>query len=100
MYSEPHVGVGVCMNAYDKVPLHMREHLASLTNGTRFIGGSADTLYIPGRHRQVFMDILGLFLATDCFLEIATPTVVHLVSPPEDPILFVDHVSFRIQVSS
>jgi len=63
------------------------------TNGTtRLIGGSADTIYIPGRHRQVFMDTLALFLSTDCFLEIATPTVVHLVNPPEDPILYVDHV--------
>ncbi|KAI0345741.1 hypothetical protein BDW22DRAFT_1324957 [Trametopsis cervina] len=87
----PHVGVGVCMRAYEKVPSAMREHLASLTKGVRFIGGSADTVYIPGRHRQAFMEVLGLFLETNCFLEIATPTAVHLVSPPEDPILYVDH---------
>jgi len=66
--------------------------MAEFTDGkTRFIGGSADTLYIPGRHRQKFMDTLGLFLETDCFLEIATPTTVHLVVPPQEPILFVDH---------
>ena len=70
----------------------MREHLASLTNGTRFIGGSADTMYIPGRHREAFMEVLGLFLETECFLEIATPTALHLVSPPGEPILYVDHV--------
>lgn len=81
------------MRAFRKVPIEMRENLAALTNGTtRLIGGSADTLYIPGRHRQVFLDTLGLFLETLCFLEIATPTVVHLVRPPEEPIQFVDHV--------
>jgi hypothetical protein len=80
------------MPAYLQTPLTMREHLASLTNGTRFIGGSADTMYIPGRHRDAFMDVLGLFLDTDCFLEIATPTALHLVSPPGEPILYVDHV--------
>ena len=82
------------MPAFEKAPTVMREHLASLTNGTRLIGGSADTMYIPGRHRISFMDILGLFLETDCFLEIATPTTLHLVSPPGDPILYVDHVSY------
>jgi len=80
------------MQAFDKVPLSLRENLSTYTNGTtRLIGGSADTLYIPGRHRQVFMDTLALFLETDCFLEIATPTVVHLVAPPDEPILYVDH---------
>ncbi|EKM51506.1 uncharacterized protein PHACADRAFT_212152 [Phanerochaete carnosa HHB-10118-sp] len=90
-WGEPHVGVHVCMSAYLKVPLPMREHLASLTKGTRFIGGSADTMYIPGRHYTDFMHVLGLFLETDCFLEIATPTALHLVSPPGEPILYVDH---------
>lgn len=71
----------------------MREHLASLTNGTRFIGGSADTMYIPGHHYDNFMHVLGLFLETECFLEIATPTALHLVSSPSEPILYVDHVS-------
>ncbi|KAF8440820.1 hypothetical protein L210DRAFT_3399850 [Boletus edulis BED1] len=91
-WCDPHVGVSVCMNAFHKVPADMRDHLAQLTDGqTRLIGGSADTLYIPGRHRRVFMDVLALFLETDCFLEIATPTTVHLVSPPGEPIQFVDH---------
>jgi hypothetical protein len=91
--SDPHVGVSVCMQAFDKVPEDMRAHLAQLNNGeTRLIGGSADTLYIPGRHRTAFMDVLALFLDTDCFLEIATPTTVHLVVPPGEPIQFVDHV--------
>ena len=75
--------------------MEMRETLAQKTNGTtRLLGGSADTLYIPGRHRQNFMDILSIFLETNCFLEIATPTTVHLVLPPDEPILYVDHVSF------
>ncbi|THH31162.1 hypothetical protein EUX98_g3021 [Antrodiella citrinella] len=91
-WGDPHVGLEVCMQAFRRVPLAMRENLAALTNGTtRLIGGSADTLYIPGRHREVFKETLGTFLETMCFLEIATPTVVHLVAPPEEPIQFVDH---------
>jgi len=71
----------------------MRERLADFTGGnTRLIGGSADTIYIPGRHRQKFMETLGLFLATDCFLEIAAPTSIHLTVPLNESILFVDHV--------
>lgn len=80
------------MGAFRKVPSHLRENLAALTDGeTRFIGGSADTMYIPGRHRKLFMEVLGLFLETNCFLEIATPTALHLVVPPGEPIQFVDH---------
>ncbi|KAH7884978.1 hypothetical protein F5I97DRAFT_1928401 [Phlebopus sp. FC_14] len=91
-WGDPHVGVSVCMDAFRKVPLEMRTYLSALTDGaTRLIGGSADTLYIPGRHRQVFMHVLALFLETDCFLEIATPTAVHLVLPPDEHIQFVDH---------
>lgn len=81
------------MRAFRKVPVYMRERLADFNDGKiRLLGGSADTLFIPGRHREKFLDVLGLFLETDCFLEIATPTTVHLVVPPEEPILFVDHV--------
>lgn len=81
------------MTAFRKVPVDMRERMAQFTDGkTRLIGGSADTLYIPGHHREKFLDVLGLFLETECFLEIATPTTVHLVVPPNEPILFVDHV--------
>jgi hypothetical protein len=81
------------MKAFDKVPLRMRERLALLTDGkTRLLGGSADTLYIPNRLRKDLMEVLALFLETDCFMEIAIPTAVHLVLPPEDHILFVDHV--------
>lgn len=91
-WGDPHVGVGVCMEAFWKVPLHLRERLTAFTNGeTRLIGGSADTMYIPGRHRRIFMDVLGLFLETTCFLEIAAPTTLHLVVPPHESILFVDH---------
>lgn len=81
------------MPAFEKVPAYMRAHLASLTNGTRFIGGSADTVYLPGRYYSDFMHVLGIFLETDCFLEIATPTALHLVVPAADEIQFLDHVS-------
>ncbi|KAG2060609.1 hypothetical protein BDR06DRAFT_979380 [Suillus hirtellus] len=91
-WCDPHVGVGVCMEAFWKVPMHLRERLAAFTNGeTRLIGGSADTMYIPGRHRRIFMEVLSLFLETTCFLEIAVPTTLHLVAPRHEPILFVDH---------
>ena len=50
--SEPHVGLNVCMPAFEKAPLHMRQHLASLTgNETRLIGGSSDTIYFPREPR-------------------------------------------------
>lgn len=87
------------MPAFEQVPSQMRTNLATLTNGTRFMGGSSDTIYIPGRYSKDFMHVLGLFLETNCFLEIATPTALHLVVPPEDLIQFVDHVSllrFRV----
>ncbi|KAH9936270.1 uncharacterized protein B0H18DRAFT_973121 [Fomitopsis serialis] len=76
-WCDPHVGLSVCIPAFHRVPPPLREQLRErldpYTNSTtRLIGGSADTLYIPGKHRQ-----------THCFLEIATPTV--------EPILFVDH---------
>jgi hypothetical protein len=58
----------------------------------RLIGGSADTMYIPGRHRDTFMSTLALFLKTNCFLEIAAPTTLHLAVPPDEEILYVDHV--------
>ncbi|KAI6041382.1 hypothetical protein EDC04DRAFT_2669187 [Pisolithus marmoratus] len=91
-WGDPHVGVSECMKAFRKVPSHLRENLAALTDGkTRLIGGSADTMYIPGRHRKLFMEVLGLFLETNCFLEIATPSTLHLVVPPGEPIQFVDH---------
>lgn len=83
------------MRAFDKVPRAQRDRLAALTGERdRLIGGSADTMYIPGRHRETFMSVLRLFLQTDCFLEIAAPTALHLVLPPNEEILYVDHVSF------
>jgi len=91
----PHVGLPVCMRAFDKVPQAQRDRLAALTGERdRLVGGSADTMYIPGRHRETFMSVLGLFLRTDCFLEIAAPTALHLALPPDEEILYVDHVSF------
>ncbi|KAF7422592.1 hypothetical protein PC9H_010748 [Pleurotus ostreatus] len=91
-WCDPHVGSAVCMGAFNKVPETMRSRMASFTDGkTRLVGGSADTVYIPGRHRDDFMDILALFLETDCFLEIAVPTTIHLVVPPSEDILYLDH---------
>ena len=85
------------MHAFNKASLAMRERLATFTEGqTRFIGGSQDTLYIPNRHKKEFMDVLGLFLETDCFSEIAVPTTVHLVLPSDETTLFVDHVRLSL----
>ncbi len=65
------------MQAYNKIPEAQRDRLAGLTGEhNRFIGGSADTMYIPGRHRDTFMSTLALFLQTNCFLEI-----VHVCTP-------------------
>jgi hypothetical protein len=75
----------------------MRKRMAAFTDGmARLIGGSSDTMYIPGRHVANFRQVLGLFLETDCFFEIATPSTLHLVVPPNEPILFVDHVRFLV----
>ena len=89
---EPHVGLDVCVPAFESAPSYMRERLSQLTNGTRLLGGSADTLYIPQRYKSDFLHVLGIFLETDCFLEIAVPTTVHLVVQPDDVIQYVDHV--------
>ncbi|KAI6027519.1 hypothetical protein BKA83DRAFT_4230148 [Pisolithus microcarpus] len=72
---DPHVGVSECMGAFRKVPSYLRENLAALTDGeTR--------LYrrISRYHDSSF--------ETNCFLEIATPTTLHLVVPPGEPIQF------------
>ena len=84
------------MPAFEQVPKSQRDRLAALTGQPdRLIGGSADTMYIPGRHRDTFMSTLALFLKTNCFLEIAAPTTLHLALPPDEEILYVDHVSAR-----
>ncbi|KZT19467.1 hypothetical protein NEOLEDRAFT_1077746 [Neolentinus lepideus HHB14362 ss-1] len=90
---DPNVGLKVCYPAFLRAPEHMRSRMSSFfTNGTtRLIGGSADTLYIPGKYREVFADTLGLFLETECFLEIAVPTTVHLERMKGKGIQFVDH---------
>ena len=88
------------MQAYNRVPEAQRDRLAALIGSRdRFIGGSADTMYIPGRHRATFMSTLALFLETNCFLEIAAPTALHLALPPGEEILFVDHVRARRQAN-
>jgi hypothetical protein len=77
--------------------VELRERLAVFTNGeTRLIDDSADTMYISGQDRRLFMEVLDLFLETTCFLEIAAPTALHLVVPHHDPILFVDPVRIGI----
>jgi len=89
------------MQAYNRVPEAQRDRLAALTGQrNRFIGGSADTMYIPGRHRDTFMSTLALFLQTNCFLEIAAPTALHLASPLDEEILFVDHVCTLLLVAT
>ncbi|KAI0269812.1 hypothetical protein BC834DRAFT_863487 [Gloeopeniophorella convolvens] len=91
-WGSPHVGLPVCMPAYNKIPEAQRARLAALTGAPdRLVGGSADTMYIPTRHRGAFMSALALFLQTDCFLEIAAPTALHLALPRGEDILFVDH---------
>ena len=81
------------MPAFNNVSEAQRDRLAALTGQhDRFIGGSADTMYIPGRHRDTFMSVLALFLQTDCFLEIAAPTALHLALPRDEDILYIDHV--------
>ncbi|EJD41785.1 hypothetical protein AURDEDRAFT_186391 [Auricularia subglabra TFB-10046 SS5] len=93
-YVSPYVGLPVCMPAYAKAPEAQRARLSSLTAPLprpRLIGGSSDTAYIPGRLRAPFLRTLGLFLDTDCFMEIALPTTLHLVLPPGERMQFVDH---------
>lgn len=76
----------------------MRQRMAThyTDSKTRLVGGSSDTMYIPGRHAKTFRQTLALFLETTCFLEIAAPTTLHLVAPPKEPIQFVDHVSLEL----
>ena len=85
------------MPAFLRTPELQRLRLSAYLDGeTRFIGGSVDTLYIPGRYRERLLHTLGLFLETNCFLEIALPTVLHLVVPFDDEILYVDHVGLSL----
>ncbi|KAG8712739.1 hypothetical protein FRC08_014150 [Ceratobasidium sp. 394] len=91
-WGEPHVGLKTCMPAFQKASATKRSSLSKLTNGEpRMIGGSADTLYLPGYLRESFLETLDPFLDTDCFLEIAVPTAVHLIRPPSQKITFIDH---------
>ncbi|KAG8929746.1 hypothetical protein FRC01_003825, partial [Tulasnella sp. 417] len=91
-WGEPHVGLEVCWPGYQKVRKEFRDRLQGLTGHTdRFIGGSADTLYVPGTLRDDMLETLGYFLETDCFLEIALPTTLHLILPRDRRIAFVDH---------
>ncbi|KAL5519935.1 hypothetical protein ACEPAG_1595 [Sanghuangporus baumii] len=92
-WGDPHYGIPVCRYAFEQVPLELRGRMAErfTKNETRYIGGSADTLYVPARLADRFVELLGTFLNTSCFLEIAVPTVVHLLVPENENILFVDH---------
>jgi hypothetical protein len=81
---DKHVGLKVCMPAYERMPLHMRQRLDGFTNGAgHLVGGSADTVYLPSHLRADFLDVLGTFLQTDCFLEI----VCHSLSFSYFPLL-------------
>ncbi|KAJ7662887.1 hypothetical protein B0H17DRAFT_952953 [Mycena rosella] len=89
---DKHMGLEVCMPAYAQVPDPMRARLEGFVGAPgRLMGGSADTMYLPGHLRADFLDVLGTFLQTDCFLEIAVPTTLHLILPVGDEIVWVDH---------
>ncbi|KAJ7479116.1 hypothetical protein FB451DRAFT_1395716 [Mycena latifolia] len=91
-WGEKHMGLEVCLSAYDSVPARMRARLEGLIDGPgHLLGGSADTMYLPGHLRDDFLDVLGTFLQTDCFLEIALPTTLHLILPKDEEIVWVDH---------
>ncbi|KAJ7033236.1 hypothetical protein C8F04DRAFT_1104983 [Mycena alexandri] len=91
-WAEKHMGLEVCMPAYERIPLPMRQRLEGFIGGPgHLVGGSADTLYLPGHLRTPFLDVLGTFLQTDCFLEIAVPTTLHLILPEDEDIVWVDH---------
>ena len=94
---DPHYGIPVCSTAFERIKPDLREQMSTrfLNGTTRYIGGSADTLYLPAHIVPSFLDVLREFLNTSCFLEIAVPTAVHLVVPPEEDIQFVDHVSAK-----
>ncbi|KAJ7764132.1 hypothetical protein DFH07DRAFT_916931 [Mycena maculata] len=89
---ERNMGRDVCMRAYEQVPPHMRQRLEGFIDGPgHLVGGSADTMYLPGFLRGDFLDVLGIFLQTDCFLEIALPTTLHLILPVGEEMVWVDH---------
>ncbi|KAJ7478909.1 hypothetical protein FB451DRAFT_1450504 [Mycena latifolia] len=91
-WGEKHMGLEVCLSAYDSVPARMRARLEDLVSGPgHLVGGSADTMYLPGHLRNDFLDVVGTFLQTDCFLEIALPTTLHLILPEDEDIVWVDH---------
>jgi hypothetical protein len=59
------------MHAYREVPQVYRDRLTSRLNATeRFVGGSQDTVYIPGHLRDDLLNVLAAFLKTGCFCEI------------------------------
>ncbi|KAJ7093280.1 hypothetical protein B0H15DRAFT_947420 [Mycena belliarum] len=91
-WGERHMGLEVCMAAYSHVAAPQRARFEALSGGAaHLIGGSADTMYLPGHLRTPFLDVLGTFLQTDCFLEIALPTALHLIVPEDEEIVWVDH---------
>ncbi|KAJ6503064.1 hypothetical protein DFH09DRAFT_912586, partial [Mycena vulgaris] len=78
--------------AYDRVPTQMRARIEGLIGMPgHLIGGSADTMYVPGQLRADLLDVLGTFLQTDCFLVIALPTTLHLIVPEGQEIVWLDH---------
>lgn len=61
------------MPAYDRTPLRMRQRLEGLIGSPgHLIGGFVDTMYLPGALRADFLDVLAIFLQTECFLEIVS----------------------------
>ncbi|KAF7324508.1 hypothetical protein MKEN_00491500 [Mycena kentingensis (nom. inval.)] len=97
-WGEKHVGLEICARALEKMPLRMQERLAEITGSgplslglPHFVGGSADTMYIPASLRWDFLDVVGTWLQTECFLEIAIPTTPHLILPVGEDIIWLDH---------
>ncbi|KAJ7129867.1 hypothetical protein C8R43DRAFT_673819 [Mycena crocata] len=91
-WGEKHMGLEECMPAYERLPENMRQRLERLIGAPgHLIGGSADTLYLPGHLRADFLDVVGTFLQTDCFLEIVLPTALHMILPLNEEIIWVDH---------
>lgn len=84
MFRSPNVGLPVCWPGYDAVRDRFKSRINELTGEhDRFIGGSVDTVYVPGGVRDDFLETLGSFLTTSCFLEIVrtlAPTVEGLLT--------------------
>ncbi|KAJ7798722.1 hypothetical protein B0H13DRAFT_2167233 [Mycena leptocephala] len=81
----------VCMPAYERMPLHMRQRLDGFTNGAGHLVG-----VLPIRCTSLAICVrtsrcAGYVPPDRLFLEIALPTALHLILPVEEEMVFVDH---------